>query len=67
MDKMERFNFDALFSYQLNKPNLINSKSQLRQDLFVAKLLNYKKMVILLNLGQLMVLNLVIHIYFQML
>ena len=43
MDKMERFNFDALFSYQLNKPNLINSKSQLRQDLFVAKLLNYKK------------------------
>ena len=43
MDKMERFNFDALFSYQLNKPNLVNSKSQLRQDLFVANLLNFKK------------------------
>ena len=43
MDKMERFNFDALFSYQLNKPNLINSKSQLRQDIFVANLLNFKK------------------------
>ena len=65
MDKMERFNYDAIFSYQLNKPNLINSKSQLRQDLFVAKLLNYKKMGILLNLVQLTVLNLVIHIYFQ--
>ena len=43
MEKNARFNFDALFSYQLNKPHLINSKSQLRQDLFVAKLLNYKK------------------------
>lgn len=40
---MERFNFDALFTYQLNKPLLLNSKSQLRQDLFVAKLLKYKK------------------------
>ena len=43
MEINARFNFDAIFSYQLNKTNLINSKSQLRQDLFVAKLLNYKK------------------------